>query len=654
MTHPPLLLAAALLFWGWQSHLLAFAIPMLLVLEAAPWVKSRWDFADKDFRRVVDFTSVALIIAALYLFNQYSSQGLMKLLNWLPVLFFLLLIVQIYSTQGTIKLGNLLLSLRRYEKKVGKPHPKANLPINLAYPYFLTCLIAASINNSLWFYYAGISFLLAWGLWTMRPKRYHFSVFALLIFMAISLGYVTQLGIYRLHSEVEELFLNWLDDILWANKDPYKQNTAIGDIRKLKQSDKIRLRVQAPHPLLLQEATYNVFINKTWIAKKTYFKEIMPSDSWIISSNQIKGDFTTDFTATISSYLNKGNGMLALPNGTFKLSHISMLRLYYNNLGAIKVENGPGLIKYTAHFAEKTPLDMPPNEYDLLVPNHDKAYFTRLSNDLKLSSQTPKAAVKTLIGFFDANFKYSLNLKGASLEEFLRVHRAGHCEYFATATVLLLRTAGIPARYASGYSAMEWDSWENAYLVRQRHAHAWALAYINGHWQTVDTTVADWADIEAESAAWWTPIYDIASWINYQFSKWRWSEEESGNKWLIWLILPLVLILIWRLHSRKRVKNSLQQNNLQITSQKLGADSPFFQIVQVLKTAGYIRLQGETLTVWLNRIQLLDIQMQNLLILHQRYRFDAVGLSVEEKANLTKQVQIWLEGFSRHEKNDKK
>ena len=654
MTHPPLLLAAALLFWGWQSHLLAFAIPMLLVLEAAPWVKSRWDFADKDFRRVVDFTSVSLLIAALYLFNQYSSQGLMKLLNWLPVLFFLLLIVQIYSTQGTIKLGNLLLSLRRYEKKVGKPHPKANLPINLAYPYFLTCLIAASINNSLWFYYAGISFLLAWGLWTMRPKRYHFSVFALLIFMAISLGYVTQLGIYRLHSEVEELFLNWLDDILWANKDPYKQNTAIGDIRKLKQSDKIRLRVQAPHPLLLQEATYNVFINKTWIAKKTYFKEIMPSDSWIISSNQIKGDFTTDFTATISSYLNKGNGMLALPNGTFKLSHISMLRLYYNNLGAIKVENGPGLIKYTAHFAEKTPLDMPPNEYDLLVPNHDKAYFTRLSNDLKLSSQTPKAAVKTLIGFFDANFKYSLNLKGASLEEFLRVHRAGHCEYFATATVLLLRTAGIPARYASGYSAMEWDSWENAYLVRQRHAHAWALAYINGHWQTVDTTVADWADIEAESAAWWTPIYDIASWINYQFSKWRWSEEESGNKWLIWLILPLVLILIWRLHSRKRVKNSLQQNNLQITSQKLGADSPFFQIVQVLKTAGYIRLQGETLTVWLNRIQLLDIQMQNLLILHQRYRFDAVGLSVEEKANLTKQVQIWLEGFSRHEKNDKK
>ncbi len=642
MTHPRLLLAAALLFWGWQSHLLAFAIPMLLILEAAPWVKSRWDFADKDFRRVVDFTSVSLILATLYLFNQYSSHGLMKLLNWLPVLFFLLLIVQIYSTQGTIKLGNLLLSLRRYENKVGKPHPKANLPINLAYPYFITCLLAASINNNLWFY-AGISFLLAWGLWTMRPKRYNLSVFILLLFLAISLGYVTQLGIYRLHTEVEELFLNWLDDILWANKDPYKQHTAIGDIRKLKQSDKIRLRVQASQPLLLQEASYNVLINKTWIAKKTYFKEIMPSESWLISAD--KTNHELDFTTTISSYLNKGNGMLALPNGTFKLSHISMLHLYYNNLGAVKVEKGPGLIKYTAHFSEKTPLNTPPNKYDLLVPKKEKSYFTSLSKDLKLSSQTPEAVVKTLTEFFDKNFKYSLNLTGASLEEFLRVNRAGHCEYFATATVLLLRTAGIPSRYASGYSAIEWDSLENAYLVRQRHAHAWALAYINGHWQTVDTTVADWADIEAESAAWWTQVYDIASWINYQFSKWRWSEEKSDNKWLIWLILPLVSILIWRLYSRKRMKTS--QHQLQITSKQLGADSPFFQIVQVLKTAGYIRLQGETLTVWLKRIQLLDIQMQNMLMLHQRYRFDAIGLSIEEKASLTKQVQIWLNKISR-------
>ncbi len=642
MKHPPLLLAAALLFWGWQSHLLTFALPMLLVLEVAPWVKWRWALTDKDFRRVVDFTSAALIITTLYLFSQDSSHGLMKLLNWFPVLFFLLITVQIYSTAGTVKLGNLLLSLRRYEKKFGKPHPKANLPINLAYPYFITCLLSASVNNSVWFY-TGISVLLAWGLWTMRPKRYHFSVFALLLLIAIFVGYIAQLGIYRLHSEVESLVLSWLNDILWANKDPYRRNTAIGDIINLKQSNKIRLRVEASQPLLLQEASYNVLINKTWIAKHTYFKEIMPGDSWLISADKMKPNSMA--TATISAYLKNGKGMLALPNGTFKLSKLSMLHLYYNNLGAVKVENGPDLIRYTAHFADKTPLNTPPNEYDLLIPKPPKSYLIELSKDLELSSQKPTAVVQTLTEFFENNFKYSLNLTGASLEDFLRVKRAGHCEYFATATVLLLRTVGIPSRYASGYAAIEWNSWENAYLVRQRHAHAWALAYINGRWQTVDTTVADWANIEAESAAWWTPIYDIASWISYQFSKWRWSEEEnSENQWLLWLILPLALILIWRLYSRKRVKSSQAQTNQQVST-KIGGDSPFFQIIQALTIAGYIRLQGETLTVWLKRLQLLDVDMQKMLKLHQRYRFDSVGLNSEEQANFTRQVQIWLKGF---------
>ncbi|MBT8330725.1 MAG: transglutaminase-like domain-containing protein, partial [Deltaproteobacteria bacterium] len=39
-----------------------------------------------------------------------------------------------------------------------------------------------------------------------------------------------------------------------------------------------------------------------------------------------------------------------------------------------------------------------------------------------------------------------------NIENFLTRSRSGHCEYFATATVLLLRQAGIPARYARGYS----------------------------------------------------------------------------------------------------------------------------------------------------------------------------------------------------------
>src|SRR5205807_1199702 len=73
--------------------------------------------------------------------------------------------------------------------------------------------------------------------------------------------------------------------------------------------------------------------------------------------------------------------------------------------------------------------------------------------------------------------------KESALEEFLLNSRAGHCEYFATATTLLLRAAGVPARYAVGFSVQEWSRLEQRYIVRARHAHSWTLAYVNGGWR---------------------------------------------------------------------------------------------------------------------------------------------------------------------------
>ena len=109
---------------------------------------------------------------------------------------------------------------------------------------------------------------------------------------------------------------------------------------------------------------------------------------------------------------------------------------------------------------------------------------------------------------FAAGFGYSLFQPGATtaiapLVDFMQRTRAGHCEYFASATALLLRAGGIPARYATGYSVQEWNEREGAYLVRVRHAHSWVRVWINGGWREIDTTPATWAVMEAEAAPWW-------------------------------------------------------------------------------------------------------------------------------------------------------
>lgn len=65
--------------------------------------------------------------------------------------------------------------------------------------------------------------------------------------------------------------------------------------------------------------------------------------------------------------------------------------------------------------------------------------------------------------------------KTTPLSTFLLKNRSGHCEYFATATTLLLREVGIPARYAIGFSVSEFSPLENQFIVRGRDSHAWTL-----------------------------------------------------------------------------------------------------------------------------------------------------------------------------------
>ncbi len=76
------------------------------------------------------------------------------------------------------------------------------------------------------------------------------------------------------------------------------------------------------------------------------------------------------------------------------------------------------------------------------------------------------------------------------VEDFLFNRRRGHCEYFASAMVLLLRSAGIPARLVNGFKVTEWNPISGYYVVRQSDAHSWVEAYLqHGGWRTFDPSV---------------------------------------------------------------------------------------------------------------------------------------------------------------------
>ena len=82
-------------------------------------------------------------------------------------------------------------------------------------------------------------------------------------------------------------------------------------------------------------------------------------------------------------------------------------------------------------------------------------------------------------------------LLGANpVDGFLFDTRRGFCEHYASAFVMLLRAAGIPARVVTGYQGGTINPNGGYMIVRQSDAHAWAEAYLDGQWRRYDPTAA--------------------------------------------------------------------------------------------------------------------------------------------------------------------
>jgi transglutaminase-like putative cysteine protease len=94
------------------------------------------------------------------------------------------------------------------------------------------------------------------------------------------------------------------------------------------------------------------------------------------------------------------------------------------------------------------------------------------------------------------DYGYTLELLSAPvpdpLANFLFVRRKGHCEYFASAMAVMLRTLGIPSRVITGFQSGVLNPITGWQVVRASDAHSWVEAWIGGRgWTTFDPTPAD-------------------------------------------------------------------------------------------------------------------------------------------------------------------
>jgi len=92
-----------------------------------------------------------------------------------------------------------------------------------------------------------------------------------------------------------------------------------------------------------------------------------------------------------------------------------------------------------------------------------------------------------------SDYAYSLDQEASAFDDpllaFLDEVKEGHCEYYASAMTVLLRSRGIPARMVNGFYGGEWNPIGKYWLIRQRDAHSWVEVWFpESGWVVFDPT----------------------------------------------------------------------------------------------------------------------------------------------------------------------
>lgn len=161
----------------------------------------------------------------------------------------------------------------------------------------------------------------------------------------------------------------------------------------------------------------------------------------------------------------------------------------------------------------------------LQLPRLDPA-VRRLADSLTAGLTTRVDRARAIERYL-RGFRYTLDLPSnkseATVEAFLFRRKAGHCEYFSTAMVVLLREIGIPARNVTGFLGGEWNEFGSYLAVTENDAHSWVEVWFPElGWVPFDPTPPSRGDVvEDRTGTGWTwPARFWFDGLEHRWYKW--------------------------------------------------------------------------------------------------------------------------------------
>ena len=146
-----------------------------------------------------------------------------------------------------------------------------------------------------------------------------------------------------------------------------------------------------------------------------------------------------------------------------------------------------------------------------ITTDNDRAYYRLAVHQalraLPLNRRAPIDQALAIQNWITAQCTYSLSVDPLPpgvdhVHAFLANTRRGYCDLFASSMVVLCRTAGLPARLATGFAPGEADDSGTSYDIRALDKHAWAEVYFPGNgWLIFDPTIGTRTDGSIPSQA---------------------------------------------------------------------------------------------------------------------------------------------------------
>lgn len=625
-------------------------ILLALMVESAHWVKFRWDFNDETTGRVWQFTAFGILLAAVLIFlDDTPYLALPNLLTWLPPLLLPMQFVQSFGLSHSLPLSTFsFLAKHRRRRNLRLGLTEETIQVNFGNVFFVATLVAATLGgeSNSWPYspvfLPGLIVLTGWLLLSASRCRPLSLILALTFAGGIALA--GQLGL----DELAEWFGN-----RGPNRSPFNPNSAptlIGKPGLVELSPDIIWRLRplenSARPTLLRNAAYNVLHGSTWQNQRVSSTDFQDLDNLEINGHLhyfLRDDLKSDaqkqaIAPELPLFSLRGTAFaetpLPLPGDTASLRDFELDGIERNSLGTVRVFPKRSVIEGTVLWRSDTnPEFAPILREDLTTPTLERDALQEVLKQLRIDEQPNlQAKLAVIRSWFQQNFKYSrrLLISGSSylpnsrtaITQFLTTNRTGHCEYFATATVLLLREAGIPARYATGYAVMERDPKRKEYIIRGTHGHAWCRVWDEDRqrWFDFDTTPGSWLATSSPENNASQRFNDALKRVREDFFLWR---NRPANRLAVSLVmasiaLGVIAFLVKRLwHSKRRIEEARQTNSYQgpVVQTPLNALEPCAE-----KRLG-TRPPGQPFANWLLRLPD-SANLQEAVELHQQLRFD--------------------------------